>query len=163
MNKAILVALATCWACARGPQPEPVLAESPRAPLTVDWVVKEQRGDRLVIVARVNRAAPIRLPIAVSIEVPADVEVVSGPTRFTIESGDAIGVFDTELVLETHGTPAGDLVLRADVEGTDFGAHAKRAYRFGRPAPKEAVPKATGPSLDIGGRDFGPSVPGDGK
>ena len=53
----------------------------------------------------------------------------------------------------------GDAVLKLDGDSGAMGFHYKVPYRFGRAAPEETGPAATGVAPGKGGKSFGPSVP----
>ena len=55
--------------------------------------------------------------------------------------------------------PKDDAHLKLDGDGAGMGFHYDVPYRFGRSAPADVDPAATGPSVEIGGKKFGPSVP----
>lgn len=139
--------------------PAPVASSSPRAPMTVDWIRQGESGGRLTLVARVNRNAPIRIPATVTVSVPAGVRVVSGRTSWVIEGSESTSPVEETLVFEVLQAGPQEILLAADAETANFGVHAKKAYKLGQAAQKATVPATTGPALEVGGHDFGPSVP----
>lgn len=139
--------------------PAPVASSSPRAPMTVEWIYQGESGGRLTLVARVNRNVPIRVPTTVTVSVPAGVKVVSGRTSWVIESSESTSPVEETLVLEVVQAGPQEIVLAADAETVNFGVHAKKAYKVGQAAQKGSVPASKGPTLEVGGHDFGPSVP----
>jgi hypothetical protein len=137
----------------------PVVASSPRAPMTVEWIYQGESGGRLTLVARVNRNAPIRIPATVTVSVPAGVRVVSGRTSWVIEGSESTSPVEETLVFEVVQAAPQEIVLAADAETVNFGVHAKKAYKLGQAPQKGSVPATTGPALEVGGHVFGPSVP----
>jgi hypothetical protein len=149
----------TAEAAVKGPEATPpTTTASQRAPMTVEWVKSGEAAGRLTLVARVNRFAAIRVPTTVQVTVPAGVRVVSGRTSWVIEGSESVAPVEEVLVFEVLQAGAQEILLAADATGTGFGVHAKKAYPLGPPAPKTAAP-VPGPDLEIGGRNFGPSVP----
>lgn len=132
---------------------------SPQTPLTVEWVVRDAGRTRTVLVARVTRHAPVRVPVNVTVTLPPGTRLVSGVTQFTIPPSDAASVHDQELIIESSGQPASDAVLEADASGVGFGMHAKDSYSFGRPKKHDPVPTPEGPSVKLGTHDIGPAIP----
>ena len=133
--------------------------ERARVPLRAAWVVKAATLAELVLVARVERLAPLGAPLELFVEVPAQVTLISGAARETIPGSEATGALERELAFRIKGVPAGDIVLNARVEGEGFGMHAKDAYSFARVRAAPRSPRAGGTRLVLGGRDFGASVP----
>lgn len=135
------------------------VTSAPRAPMTVEWLVQGESSGRLALVARVNRNAPLMVPTSVTVTAPSGVQLVSGRTSWTIPGSDVTGTVDELLVFDVGAAPGGDILLAADAEGANFGVHAKKAYALGAPSQKAVAPPSSGPSLEVGGHDFGPSVP----
>jgi hypothetical protein len=73
------------------------------------------------------------------------------------------GVTTLDFAFRIDRVPADDLVAIVDSQSAGGGVHAEKRFRFGRPDPVLQVPRKTGPSLKIGGRDYGPSVLMNGK
>lgn len=134
---------------------------SPRAPFVVEWVPQGEVGARVTLVARVNRHIPFRVPIAVTVTIPAGLRIVSGRTNWIIDPSDSVGPVEEVVVVEVVEAGPQEMILAADVEGTGFGVHAKRSYVIGSVPARSATRASTpaGPHLEVGGHDFGPSVP----
>lgn len=128
-------------------------------PLTVSWIVVERAEKSVKLVARVERRSLLAVPVNVVVLAPKAVSLSGGPTAFAIPAADAPGIIDTVYLAAFSTAPTEDLVLTADARGVGFGVHAQDAYRFGRPAPGQEKPAATGPHLQLGGQDLGPAVP----
>lgn len=138
----------------------PDVTSSPRAPMTVEWVLQGEAFGRLTLVARVNRNTPMMDETTVNVMVPAGVRVVSGRTSWVISASESRGPVDELIVFEVAQPGAGEILLTADAVGANFGVHAKKAWKLGSPAAaKSPKPSAPVPSLEVGGHDFGPSVP----
>lgn len=129
------------------------------APVFVSWVVKASDANSVNLVARVTRRAPLAVPLKVSVIVPATVKVVSGQTAFEVPASREAGVTESPFVFSYEKAPLEDLRLVADIREPGFGLHAEDVYRFGRPVPVVEVPKAVGPSIEVGGHDLGQGVP----
>lgn len=130
-----------------------------RAPMTVEWLLQSESAGRITLLARVNRSTALRVPTAVSVAVPTGVRVISGRTSWVIEGSDSVAPVEETLVFEVLQSGPQEIVLAADAEGIGFGVHAKKAYRLGAAAKKAAAPASPGPKLEVGGHDFGQSVP----
>jgi hypothetical protein len=160
MRSALFVATLCLAACTRrAPQTEtrePMHAL--RSPLSVKWLVKEQTDATLTLITRVDRHVPIRVPITVTVSVPPGASLVSGPAAFSIPSSEQAGPVEREMLFALSGLPADDFVLAADIDGADFGVHAKDTYNIAGVRPRPALRRADGPRLRLGGRSFGPSV-----
>lgn len=134
---------------------------SARAPMTAEWVFQSEGSGRLSLIARVNRFAAVRAPTTVSVSVPAGVRVISGRTSWVIPASEATGPVEETYVFEVVQSGQQEVVLTADAEGVGFGIHAKKAYKLGGSTQKvNPVTSPSGPTLEVGGRDFGPAVPG---
>jgi hypothetical protein len=134
-------------------------SSSPRVPMTVEWILKGKDGSRLTLVARVNRNAPVKVETFVNVTFPAGVTLVSGRQSWTVPGSDSVGAVDETLVFEVPHGASGEILLAADVSGSNFGIHAKKAYPLAEPLQKATAPSSPGPTLEVGGRDYGPSVP----
>jgi hypothetical protein len=168
MRHLILVAALFALACTpsrpmeKVPQPPAITAVddgAPRAPLQVRWNVLSDAGGRLKVEAVIERRSALRSPVTVMVEVPAGLQLVSGQTTLEVPADAPAGASSLALEFSYTSTPLADLVLVADLAGARMGVHAVASYRFGRPEPTQARPAPTGPSLQVGGRDLGPSIP----
>jgi hypothetical protein len=120
--------------------------------------VKHASPGALQLVARVETHSPAPADVSVSVRVPAGVTMVRG-APFVIASTAGIGVREEPFDFTYSVTPGEDLVLVADAQGASAGVHAEDAYRFGRPAPAQVIPQATGPRVLVGNHDLGRSIP----
>jgi hypothetical protein len=168
---AILIAIAA-WSCGRpratvdqqsnlglrAEQGGQVPNDAPQTPLHIQWILQSDEGGALQITARIDRLAPLRFPLNVSVRIPDGMALVRGPRAFTVSASDSTGTTDTAYRFRYGKVPADDLVLVADVQNQSFGIHAEDHYRFDRPPPVQARPVASGPHLRIGSNDFGPSI-----
>jgi hypothetical protein len=169
----ILLVLAGSFGCAAkaplaptGTESDPTppaaqeVTSAPRVPMTVEWLHQGESSGRLTLVARVNRNAPLMVPTSVRVTVPAGVQMVSGRTSWVIPGSDSTGPVDEILEFDVGEARGGEILLTADAVGANFGVHAKKGYPLGGPSQKAVVaPSTPGPSLEVGGHDFGPSVP----
>lgn len=131
------------------------------SPLRITWEPHgaPTAGRSLALTARIERAAHFDRPLRVVVRVPAGARVDRGPLTLDLPPSPTPRVDAVEYVLALATVPTSDLVLLADVRGTDWGAHAEVAYRFGRPEPTVRGPAAEGPRVVVGGIDLGPAVP----
>lgn len=141
------------------PASAPVVSQRAEAPVVVSWVVKSAEAGRVSLVARVDRRAPLAVPLKVSVVVPANVKVVSGQTAFELPASREAEVTERSFVFSFDQVPSEDLRLVAEVHEESFGLHAEDVYRFGRPAPVVEGPQRSGPSIQVGGHDLGQGVP----
>jgi hypothetical protein len=132
---------------------------SPRAPMTVEWVFQGEAAGRLTLIARVNRTTALQVPTSVTVTVPPGLRVLSGRTLWVIEGSESTVPVEETLVFEVSQPGPQEILLAADAVGVGFGVHAKKVYKLGQAAQKAAAPPSPGPKLEVGGRDFGPSVP----
>lgn len=178
MRNVLVVVVAVAVGCASSPPTEragsvtagtaspPVVANSPKAPMTVEWLLKGEANGTLTLVARVNRHAPMRVPVTVAVNVPPGVQIVSGKASWVIEPSESIEPVDETLVVNVVQSGTHDILLAADAEGANFGVHAKKTYSVGSSRAgassaeaKTTTPSSSGPNLEVGGHNFGPSVP----
>ena len=113
----------------------------------------------VTLLAQVHQLTPLSVPLAVSVEPPPGVRLVSGPSTWTVPPTEKPCLHETRLTFAIDTPPEGDLLLIADARGASFGIHATEAYRFGRPEPTPELPKPTGPEVKLGPRKFGHAVP----
>ncbi len=150
-----LIALAGCLKASTAPAPTADLAAA-RVPADAQWQIREAQGDRLVLVAQVRHLPQLRPAIHLALRLPEQVRLLQGPREWTVTSEDPVLV-ERELVFEVHGSPSDDIVLVADSRAEGFGWHLERRYSF-QPTPPPAPIERSGASLQVGKRDFGPSV-----
>ena len=127
--------------------------------MTVEWVKQSEGQGRLTLVARVNRYVPIRVPITVTVTLPPGLHLVAGKTSWVIDGSESTSPVEEVLVFDGVSGVVPEIVLSADVTGSNFGIHAKRSYSTGPAVQSRVVAPYPGPKLEVGGRDFGPSVP----
>lgn len=143
------------------PRPGPASSslDAPRAPIAIEWVVKQASGNRTRLVARISRFAAMEAPMEVTLRVPRGARLVAGPDKFSVPPAESPAVFEQEVTIECDGAPAGALLLEAHVRGQAFGVHAKRAFTFGQAEKPVEAPRPEGPSVKIGAHDLGPAIP----
>lgn len=175
----MVMAVGVC-ACAReeAPAPQPTKLWTPKAggvpalerpenqkairaelPVRVRWQQEALTPNSAVVRAEVERVLGMAMPFTVTIELPPGVTASRGRTSFTLSPNAEASVIAEELELTFQTVPTEDAVLKVDGETGVMGYHFKVPYRFGRPEPVVEAPKATGPRLRMGERDFGPSIP----
>lgn len=166
----VLLLAALLAGCARAPvpasapgasphRPGAVVAQRPETPLAVSWIVTGSEEHAVRLLARVDRRAPLAIPVKVAVQVPASATLTGGPASYVIAASDAAGVTDTAFTVSFAAVPAEDLLLTADAVGEGFGVHAVDAFRFGRAPPEPGAPAATGQHLELNGHDYGAAVP----
>ena len=153
-------ALALC-ACQPTIQQAPSRDTTVRAelPVRVSWVETARGTDFASLAVRVERIAPLDTPFTVDVTMPAGVTVKSGRTHFTLTPNVEAATVVEPLVLSFTAPPAQDAMLAVDAETGALGFHFRVPYRFGRPPPPERPPEANGPSITLGTRSLGPSIP----
>jgi hypothetical protein len=112
-----------------------------------------------VVLAKVERLNHLDMPFVMSVELPAGVKATEGRTVLNLLPNTEPVLITERLTLSFEGTPAGDAILKLDGDSGAMGFHYKVPYRFGRAAPEETGPAATGVAPMKGGKSFGPSVP----
>jgi hypothetical protein len=171
MRALLCFAAAAALGCTHGAAPPPPARElprpgpaagsvgAPRAPLALEWVVKEVSGNRTALIARISRFAALQAPVEVTLRLPRGARLVSGPDRFSVPPAASPSVFEQEVTIECDGPPAEALLLEAHARGQAFGMHAKRAFIFGQAEKPVEAPRPEGPSVKIGTHDLGPAIP----
>ena len=137
---------------------EPTAEQDARVPYTVGWVEDGATKDGLRLVARIERLALTKLPLSVTLEIPAGLDV-EGPREVIVPSAEAPDVFEQAYTLRFTEAPVEDLVLVVKGEAEDFGYHARVPYTFGRTPSEPVRPARSGPRVKVGPRDFGQAVP----
>jgi hypothetical protein len=133
--------------------------DAARAPLFVHWQLLSDEGGRLRVSAVVVRKATFRVPIDVRVEVPEGLQLVSGQTAFQIAPGLTPGETTSTLEFTYLSAPRTDLKLVAHASGPGMGVQATGVYRFGRAESKATPPQPTGPAVQVGNLNLGPSIP----
>ena len=130
-----------------------------QSPLRVSWEELSRTDTGAVVLAKVERLNRLDMPFVLTIELPAGVKAVDGRTQLTLLPNTEAVLVTERLTLAYEAPPAEDAQLKLDGDSGAMGFHYKVPYRFGRAAPEERGPAATGPEPSKGGKSFGPSVP----
>jgi hypothetical protein len=130
-----------------------------QSPLKVSWEEQSVSATQAVVLAKVERVTKLDMPFLMSVELPAGVKVLEGRTQLQLLPNTEAVTVTERLVLGYEGTPLEDAQLKLDGDAASMGFHYKVPYRFGRPAPDESGPKATGPEFIKAGKSLGPSIP----
>lgn len=113
-------------------------------------------GGALELDVTIERRLPSTAPMVLEVEVPAGARLVEGRSVELVTDRATRVTRRLELALDS--VPERDLVVRLDVQGGNFGAHAEAAYRFGRPEPKlPDVPRVARP-IELYGGSLGQPV-----
>jgi hypothetical protein len=172
LHTALLTALALVLGCSRNEAEEPLgsVAVAPGPPTPTPSVSRPQRSPLSLAVngpASVVAPSEIELtivlhrlwntpdPVVLSVDLPPGALLVSGAASETLAPSSQPHTRSLRIKLER--VPSADLVVRADLDGRAYGAHARAVYRFGRPEPKLARP--AGSVVMIGGRPVGKVIP----
>ena len=164
----VVMTLAVSSSCAREgvpppPMPGPVAKETTvraQVPVRVTWEEVSRSSSSAVVRARIERLLAMDLPFAVEISLPPGVSAKRGRTQYSVRPNVEANVVAEELELTWDGAvPTEDAILKVDGVTGVMGIHSRIPYRFGRPEPVPEVPRATGPHVVKGGRDFGASIP----
>jgi hypothetical protein len=165
MKQLVLGSLVMCMAaCANsGAQQEsPKALETTvrlQAPIKVTWEEVSRSATQAVVVAKIERVNKLDMSFSMAIELPPGVTAVEGRTQLTLlPNAEAVTVTE-RLTLAFEAPPEGDALLKLDGDSGAMGFHSRVPYRFGRAAPAETGPEATGVAPRKGDRSFGPSVP----
>ena len=170
---ALLAGLLVLGSCSRpqastvhAPEPAAMTSALPErlahhAPVRITWNALGVPTVRvpLALVARVEYLSTVPAPLEITLRLPAGTTLLRGSTRWVLPPSSPGSIHDTELLLAFATLPTDDLVLVVTLEREGYGLHAEVPYRFGRPEPRRPVPVAEGPSVRLGGRNLGPSVP----
>lgn len=136
-----------------------VVSHRAEAPVFVNWVVQGADEHSVALTARIDRRAPMSIPLSVTVVPPPSLKLVSGELSFVLEPSASAGLVERPFSFSFDRIPAEDLRLVADAQSAGFGVHAEDAYRFGRPVPGAIVPATSGPAVKVGDHDFGQGVP----
>lgn len=129
------------------------------SPVKVSWEELSRSDTQAVVLAKVERVNKLDMPFAMEVELPAGVRVIEGRTKLMLLANTEAVTVTEKLILGFDSTPSEDAQLKLDGDSGAMGFHYKVPYRFGRAAPEEHAPPATGPAPGKGGKSFGPSVP----
>jgi hypothetical protein len=139
------------------PQIEPTVRME--SPVRVTWEEVSRTETQAVVLAKLERVNKLDMSFLMSVELPAGVKVLEGRTQLTLLPNTEAVMVTEKLVLAFESAPAEDAVLKLDGDSGAMGFHYKVPYRFGRPAPEERGPAATGVAPVRNGKSLGPSVP----
>ncbi|MBK6533456.1 MAG: hypothetical protein IPF99_28855 [Deltaproteobacteria bacterium] len=138
-------------------QPAPA-HDGMRSPLDVSWVTVASDDHHAVLLAHVERAPRLDVPLQLTVTVPAGVTIARGAPSFALPPASQQATADYEYELTYPRVPSEDVLLAVDGDSETMGVHGRAWFRFGRPEPLGPRPVANGPVLNIGGRNFGPAV-----
>lgn len=158
---ALFLSLGACTNHQVTPPPSPPLNTTVRAlpPLKVTWEEVSRTDTDAVVLATVERIIGLDMPFDVQVKLPPGVSVKSGRTSYALMPNVEAVTVQERLVLTYEQLPTEDAVLKLDGETGAMGYHYQVPYRFGRPPPQEHPPRADGPSVKLGDRNLGPSIP----
>jgi hypothetical protein len=164
----VVLSLGGCNRAEPAPLPEPAVASQPAAvpvaqkpqlgphhsPITVQLSGPEQvsAGQDIEVVAEIEQRAG-SVPVELKLQLPDGVRLVSGEATELLPVGN--GKLQRRFVVHVDRVPTTDIEVVADTSSNSFGAHAKSAYRFGRPEPRFTQPPRSGVPLTVGGREVG--------
>jgi hypothetical protein len=107
---------------------------------------------------RVSIDRATRDPLDLRLVLPPGATLVSGAAAERID--ETSGHIERTLIIHlANGVPAEDVHLSVDTGGTDYGAHANAAYRFGRAEPTLPQPPRTGSQVKVQGKTLGTPIP----
>ncbi len=169
---ALLTASALVLGCSRNATEEPLdsvtVAPSPQTPapsasrpqrsplsLTVNGPASVTAPSEIELAIVLDRVWNTRDPVVLRVDLPPGALLVSGSPSETLAPSSHPHTRSLRIKLER--VPSADLVVRADLEGRGYGAHARAVYRFGRPEPKLTRPASS--VVVIGGRPVGKVIP----
>ena len=161
--KRLLAMLLVVTGCANStPPPEARPLETTvrmQSPIRVTWEEVSRTDTGAVVLAKIERLNHLDMPFLMTVELPAGVKLLDGRTQLTLLPNTEPVLVTEQLTLAFDAPPSGDAWLKLDGDSGAMGFHYKVPYRFGRPAPEEQAPAATGPAPMKGGKSFGPSIP----
>ncbi|MDF3066643.1 MAG: hypothetical protein K0R38_2244 [Polyangiaceae bacterium] len=161
-------ALAACHSGEPAPERQPAVSTPPprqapelgphRSPVSVKLAGPEQvtAGQDIEVVARIDRRVGSDAAVSIALQLPDGARLVSGNPNEVLPSGN--GVVERRFVVHLDRVPSTDIQVVAETNSTSFGAHAKSAYRFGRPEPRFAEPPRSGKQVQVGGREVGKPI-----
>jgi len=130
-----------------------------QSPVRVTWEEVSRSDTQAVVLAKIERLNKLDMPFAMTVELPAGVKAIEGRTQLNLMPNTEPVTVTERLTLGFDAPPSGDAQLLLDGDSGAMGFHYKVPYRFGRAAPEETGPAATGVAPNRGGKSFGPSVP----
>jgi hypothetical protein len=128
-----------------------------RAPLvvTVDGPASVSAGSTIELSVGIERRWATSDPVELAVRVPDGARLIDGASTEILDP--AVASVARKLRLYVERVPEADLIVRADLSGTAYGAHAVGTYRFGRPEPRLSVPP--GRPVVVRGRTIGKAIP----
>ena len=130
-----------------------------QSPVRVSWEEISRTETQAVVVAKIERLNHLDMPFTMAVELPAGVKAIEGRTQLNLLPNTEPVTVTERLTLAFDAPPPGDALLKLDGDSGAMGFHYQVPYRFGRAAPEETGPAATGVAPNRGGKTFGPSVP----
>jgi hypothetical protein len=115
-------------------------------------------GEALVLEGIVIQRVPSEATVHIKLVLPDGVQLLEGSRDQRLPATDVPRTDSLRFVIRPKNMPTEDAVLIVDVRGDGFGYHAEHRYRFGRHEPVPSAPPRQGPSLQLHGKDLGPSV-----
>lgn len=129
-----------------------------RAPVEVKVTGPDHVDGAHDVTLRVSIDRSTRDPLDLRVSLPAGANLVSGAAVERID--ETSGHIERTLIIHlANGVPAEDVHLSVDTGGTDYGAHANAAYRFGRAEPTLSQPPRTGNQVKVQGKTLGTPIP----
>ncbi|MDP2269326.1 MAG: hypothetical protein Q8K32_01270 [Archangium sp.] len=158
---AVMVFMSACANSTPAPESPKPLDTTVRmqSPIKVTWEEISRTDTEAVVLAKVERVNKLDMSFLMSVELPPGVKLVEGRTQLTLLPNTEAVTVSERLTLSFTAPVEGDAQLKLDGDSGAMGFHAKVPYRFGRPAPDETGPSATGVEPRKGDKKFGPSVP----
>jgi hypothetical protein len=167
----VSLALVACTKSEPAPPPAPAQAAEPAKtpaekpapsddeatpPLTVqiEGPQSPAANSDLDLAIKIVRSRATDVPVALSITLPAGATLITGKSAETIVDASAATI-ERRIRVHIGAVPADDLLVAADSKTASSGAHAEKAYRFGRAEPKLPQPTPAGPSLKVKGKGMG--------
>lgn len=130
-----------------------------QSPIRVSWEELSRTDTGAVVLAKIERLNHLDMPFVMTVELPPGVKAIEGRTELTLLPNTEPVLVTERLTLAFDAPPAGDALLKLDGDSGAMGFHYQVPYRFGRAAPEEQGPAATGVAPLKGGKSFGPSIP----
>lgn len=154
----LLAGCANTTPAPEGPRPLDTTVRA-QSPVRVSWEELSRTDTSAVVLAKIERLNRLDMPFVMTVELPAGVKVMEGRTQLTLLPNTEPVLVSERLTLSYETPPAEDALLKLDGDSGAMGFHSRVPYRFGRAAPEEKGPAATGPAPSKGGKSFGPSIP----
>ncbi|HVY30268.1 MAG TPA: hypothetical protein VHB79_27110 [Polyangiaceae bacterium] len=110
-------------------------------------------GQDVELWAEVEQLAGSEARVSLSLQLPEGVRLVSGEPSEMLPSGNRKLV--RHFVVHVDQVPSTDIEAVASTQSMAFGAHARSAYRFGRPEPRFSEPERREKRLKVAGKDVG--------